>query len=331
MISLGRIPVGSYRYSRRPAAYRRARDDSGDPARPACSGALSGPLGCLRQLQHDASADDGYRGRQPGQRLACLRSAPALMALCAEVEITGRDGKRRLPLEEFFVGPGKTALQEVNCSPMSSSPGRRPEPGAPSSKSPVWPPTSPKPAPPWYWCATESRIVDAGWRLGRSGRRLCALGRPSRCCRPGVARSSSAGRPDGCGEVTPIDDVRSEAWYRREMVRVLTYDGLQRAWQRAEWPLGGKEGCAPREPRRSPAGRRQNRIDANERRWIELNVNGEKLQAWVGPNDLLLNVMRDQLQLTGTKYGCGIGECSACTVQMDGNRCSRAWCWRFRP
>jgi carbon-monoxide dehydrogenase small subunit len=39
---------------------------------------------------------------------------------------------------------------------------------------------------------------------------------------------------------------------------------------------------------------------------------------WAAPNELLLNVLRDQLELTGTKYGCGIGECSACTVQMDG-------------
>jgi carbon-monoxide dehydrogenase small subunit len=49
-----------------------------------------------------------------------------------------------------------------------------------------------------------------------------------------------------------------------------------------------------------------------------LNVNGKRQQVWVGPNDLLLNVLREQLQLTGTKYGCGMGECSACTVQLDG-------------
>jgi carbon-monoxide dehydrogenase small subunit len=35
------------------------------------------------------------------------------------------------------------------------------------------------------------------------------------------------------------------------------------------------------------------------------------------PNELLLNVLREQLELTGTKYACGIGECSACTVQID--------------
>jgi carbon-monoxide dehydrogenase small subunit len=38
----------------------------------------------------------------------------------------------------------------------------------------------------------------------------------------------------------------------------------------------------------------------------------------VAPNELLLNVLRDRLQLTGTKYACGIGECSACTIHIDG-------------
>jgi carbon-monoxide dehydrogenase small subunit len=38
----------------------------------------------------------------------------------------------------------------------------------------------------------------------------------------------------------------------------------------------------------------------------------------VEPNKLLLNLVRDDLYLTGTKYGCGIGECGACTVHLDG-------------
>lgn len=38
----------------------------------------------------------------------------------------------------------------------------------------------------------------------------------------------------------------------------------------------------------------------------------------VAPNELLLNVLRDQLGLTGAKYGCGIGECGSCTVLVDG-------------
>jgi len=51
---------------------------------------------------------------------------------------------------------------------------------------------------------------------------------------------------------------------------------------------------------------------------IEITVNGRKRRLIVKPNDLLLNVIREDLVLTGTKYGCGIGECAACTVLMEG-------------
>ena len=51
---------------------------------------------------------------------------------------------------------------------------------------------------------------------------------------------------------------------------------------------------------------------------IEITINGRKRQFDVEPNKLLLNLVRDELYLTGTKYGCGIGECGACTVHLDG-------------
>lgn len=51
---------------------------------------------------------------------------------------------------------------------------------------------------------------------------------------------------------------------------------------------------------------------------IEITINGRKRRFDVEPNKLLLNLVRDDLYLTGTKYGCGIGECGACTVHLDG-------------
>lgn len=51
---------------------------------------------------------------------------------------------------------------------------------------------------------------------------------------------------------------------------------------------------------------------------IELIVNGVRKTIDVEPNELLINVLREKLGLTGTKYGCGIGECGACTVMVDG-------------
>jgi isoquinoline 1-oxidoreductase subunit alpha len=49
-----------------------------------------------------------------------------------------------------------------------------------------------------------------------------------------------------------------------------------------------------------------------------LNVNGKTHQVDVDPNTPLLWVLREQIGLTGTKYGCGIAQCGACTVHVDG-------------
>ena len=51
---------------------------------------------------------------------------------------------------------------------------------------------------------------------------------------------------------------------------------------------------------------------------ITLRVNGSAHQVDVAPAQTLLSVLRDNLDLTGTKYGCGEGQCGACTVLIDG-------------
>jgi len=51
---------------------------------------------------------------------------------------------------------------------------------------------------------------------------------------------------------------------------------------------------------------------------ITLSINGKSHEVDVDPNTPLLWVIREQVGLTGTKYGCGIAQCGACTVHVDG-------------
>jgi carbon-monoxide dehydrogenase small subunit len=51
---------------------------------------------------------------------------------------------------------------------------------------------------------------------------------------------------------------------------------------------------------------------------LQLNVNNETAQVFVAPGKTLLEVLREDLDLTGTKHGCELGECGACTVLRNG-------------
>lgn len=51
---------------------------------------------------------------------------------------------------------------------------------------------------------------------------------------------------------------------------------------------------------------------------ITLDINGKLHEVMIHPNDILLDVLRDQLDMTGSKESCGEGVCGSCTIHMDG-------------
>ena len=118
---------------------------------------------------------------------------------------------------------------------------------------------------------------------------------------------------------TPIDDVRGSAAYRREMVRVLTARGLRSLLngdEQTRFPadpvlLWGQD-YLDNTPEIGQSSYHQ------EGTHISTTVNGQKFDISVGFDKTLLDFLRDELGLIGTKEGCAEGECGACTVWLDG-------------
>jgi carbon-monoxide dehydrogenase small subunit len=251
------------------------------------------------------------------------------MALGAEIVLVGPQGERVVLIEDFLLGPGETALRpgeiltSVMLPPLTHQASRATQGSAFVKISRV---------------RADLAKASAAAVVVREGERVIgcrlALGSVSptvvRCRRAeelltgktfSPALALEAGRT-ASGEVTPIDDIRSTAWYRREVVKALTHDVLQLAWKRAgtQRPGGTEEQGSRGATERKTQHATRNTFHASRftHHDIELTVNGVRHHFSVKPNELLLNVLRERLQLTGTKYGCGIGECGACTVQVDG-------------
>ncbi len=246
-------------------------------------------------------------------------TVPALVALGAHVALVNPGGARRVPIEEIPLRPGRTAIRHDELIAEIQIPAPRDGTGSAFLKlSRV--------------CADLAKLSVAVW-LVREGDKVAeariALGSVGpTVLRAGGAEALLAGQPfteaaaleagrAAAEAIQPIDDLRSTAEYRRKASVALVHDACVAAWRRTgEERLAGRRG-APVPLFVVPEGA-SFRIGPAETARIELTVNGQRRSLDVAPNELLLNVLRDRLTLTGAKYGCGIGECGACTVWMNG-------------
>ena len=162
-------------------------------------------------------------------------TAPALISYGAQIIIASAQGERTIPLEEFFVGPGKTALQDNELAAEIRLPAPQPHTGAAFFRR--------------TRTAMDIAVVCVAAMLqlsnGTCQNARIALGSvgptPLRATRAEAALQGQTLTDQvvedasriAAEEARPIDDVRSTAEYRREMVRVLTRRGLSQAMERA--------------------------------------------------------------------------------------------------
>jgi xanthine dehydrogenase iron-sulfur cluster and FAD-binding subunit A len=248
----------------------------------------------------------------------------ALRVLEASVTLKSVRGERTLPLAEFYKGVRKTALAPDEMLVDISWPALRPAERGTFVKLGLRQTQA---------ISVVNAAVVLSFEAGRVQTARLTFGSVA----PTIVRAPEAERALTGQALTdavileagrlaraaakPISDVRSPANYRAEMIEVLTVRALrslQAGAERADWPaeparLWGKtEG---RYPPATGAGVTHS-VEGDEP--IQTTVNGQPYTVRGANDDTLLHMLREDIGLTGSKEGCGEGECGACTVYLDG-------------
>ena len=240
-----------------------------------------------------------------------------LIALGAEVVLTNVAGERVVPLADFYVGVRRTVLRPEDLLRKIRFPTKAPNQRGLFLKLGLR-------------RAQAISVIDAALVLTFDGDRVSdariALGSVApTIVRAGAAETYLTGQrldPDVCAEAgrlacdaaAPIDDVRGSAAYRLTTLANLVTHGLERiaAGTDAEgWPtspvlLDTGDGALPSSSGGPFAG------------IIQTVINGQRRELPGAQHKTLLDALREDAGLTGTKEGCAEGECGACTVWLDG-------------
>ena len=253
-------------------------------------------------------------------------TVPALLTFDAEATIVGPDGERTVLVGDLLEGPGKTRLHPGELLTSIRLPLSQEQTASAFLKLSRVRADLAK-------VSVAVRLVCEGGRVAHGRIELGSVG-------PTVIRARAAekflvDRPvtedlalrvgqTASEEIQPIDDVRSSATYRTQASLALVHDAVVLAWERASTDVGPVPRGTSTGSIHSAVGEKQNggmepvQVKPDEKTRIQLTVNGVQHELDVHPNELLLNVLRERLELTGAKYGCGIGECGACTVWLNG-------------
>ncbi len=241
-----------------------------------------------------------------------------LMALHASVTLRSAHGERIVPLREFYTGLRRTVMQSDEMLTSVNIPVMQPNQRGIFLKLGLRRAQAIAVVNIACVLTFESDVItDAVLTLGSVAPTIIRVTEAEQFL---TGKSLTPGIIAEAAVVTaaipqPITDVRSSADYRSEMIKVLvsrTLRALAKGEPQTQVPV-------------QPAmlwGHSANGLSAAQTHGdsdaIHTTINGEKKVFTTGQHKTLLNFLRDEAGLTGTKEGCAEGECGACTVFLDG-------------